>query len=81
MILGIIVGGFVGVGLVALIVVARNDDDPKTGWAWIDVVSISAEGLKTPANILRWTGLCCVLCQALHHARQVHASSPHELPE
>jgi cystinosin len=43
MILGILVGSFVGVGFVAVIVAARHDEDPKTGWAWIDVVSIPAD--------------------------------------
>jgi cystinosin len=38
---GIIVGGFLGVGIVALIVSVRHDEDLKKGWAWIDVVSIS----------------------------------------
>jgi cystinosin len=37
---GIIVGGLVGVGFTALIVSARTDEDPKNGWAWIDVVRI-----------------------------------------
>ncbi len=38
-ILGILVGSFVGVAVVASIVALKHDDDPKTGWAWIDVVS------------------------------------------
>lgn len=39
-ILGLQVGSVVGVGVVALIVAVRHDEDPKVGWAWIDVVSI-----------------------------------------
>lgn len=35
---GIIVGCFVAVGVVAVIVGARHDTDPQTGWAWIDTV-------------------------------------------
>jgi cystinosin len=38
-IMGIIVGSIVGIVTVAFIVVVRDDKDPKTGWAWIDVVS------------------------------------------
>jgi cystinosin len=38
-ILGIQVGSFLGVGIVALIVLGRPGDDPQTGWGWIDVVS------------------------------------------
>lgn len=40
-IMGVFVGSFVGVAIVSLIVVAKNDPDPRTGWAWIDVVSYS----------------------------------------
>ncbi len=40
-ILGIFFGSIIGVAIVALIVVARQDEDVKTGWAWIDVVSYS----------------------------------------
>lgn len=36
---GIIVGSCVGVVTVVVIVLARKDEDPATGWAWIDVVS------------------------------------------
>ncbi|TVY26286.1 Cystinosin-like protein [Lachnellula hyalina] len=35
---GIIVGSFLGVGIVAIIVAARHDPDPKTGWAVIDMI-------------------------------------------
>jgi len=35
---GIGIGSILGVGIVAFIVAARHDGDPKTGWAWIDVV-------------------------------------------
>lgn len=38
-ILGIQIGSLIGVGIVILIVLARQGDDPRTGWAWIDVVS------------------------------------------
>ena len=38
-IMGVLVGSWVGVAIVAVIVAARHDEDPKTGWAWIDVVS------------------------------------------
>lgn len=38
-ILGIGFGAILGVSIVAVIVTLRNDEDPKTGWAWIDVVS------------------------------------------
>ena len=37
-ILGLVFGCFVGVATVAVIVSARHDEDPKVGWAWIDVV-------------------------------------------
>ena len=43
---GIIVGGFIGVGITALIVSASHDEDPKNGWAWIDVVSHIMAGLS-----------------------------------
>jgi cystinosin len=49
---GIIVGGLVGVGVTALIVSARNDEDPKNGWAWIDVVSIPRSSLISPRSDL-----------------------------
>lgn len=39
-ILGITVGSFILVGIVALTVAVRHDEDPKTGFAWIDVVSL-----------------------------------------
>ena len=39
-ILGLLVGSFVGVATVAVIVAARHDEDPRVGWAWIDVVCI-----------------------------------------
>ena len=38
-ILGLIVGSFLGVGAVTFVVLIRQDENPKTGWAWIDVVS------------------------------------------
>jgi cystinosin len=37
---GIFVGSFVGVAIVATIVAGRGDENPVTGWAWIDVVSL-----------------------------------------
>ncbi|KAH8672797.1 PQ loop repeat-domain-containing protein [Tricladium varicosporioides] len=37
-IMGVIVGSFVGVATVAIIVIARHDEDARTGWAWIDVM-------------------------------------------
>ncbi|TVY88129.1 Cystinosin-like protein [Lachnellula willkommii] len=37
-ILTIIIGSFLGVCLMAIIVAARHDPDPKTGWAWIDLI-------------------------------------------
>lgn len=40
-VLGVMAGSFLGVGIVTLIVITKNDDDPKTSWAWIDVVSAS----------------------------------------
>jgi len=49
---GIIVGGLVGVGVTALIVSARNGEDPKNGWAWIDVVSIPRSSLISPRSDL-----------------------------
>jgi cystinosin len=49
---GIIVGGLVGVGVTALIVSARNDEDPRNGWAWIDVVSIPRSSLISPHSDL-----------------------------
>jgi cystinosin len=39
-ILGILAGSFVGVAIVAVIVAARHDEDPRVGWAWIDAVSL-----------------------------------------
>ena len=39
-ILGLLAGSCLGVGVVAVIVAARHDGDPKAGWAWIDVVCI-----------------------------------------
>ena len=38
---GIIVGSFLAVGIVALIVGTSHNTHPKTGWAWIDVVSVA----------------------------------------
>jgi cystinosin len=38
-ILGIMIGSLVGVATVMFIVVVRQDNNPQTGWAWIDVVS------------------------------------------
>lgn len=35
---GIFVGSILGVVIVAFIVLVRDDPDPATGWAWIDVV-------------------------------------------
>ncbi|CAG8977825.1 hypothetical protein HYALB_00008991 [Hymenoscyphus albidus] len=35
---GIIVGSILGVATTAFIVVVRNDQNPATGWAWIDVI-------------------------------------------
>ncbi|RDL31997.1 Uncharacterized protein BP5553_09399 [Venustampulla echinocandica] len=37
-VMGIMVGSFIVVGLVAFIVFLRGDPDPRTGWAWIDVI-------------------------------------------
>lgn len=37
-ILGMCVGSVLGVGVVTMIVLGRKDEDPATGWAWIDVV-------------------------------------------
>lgn len=37
-IIGMCVGSFLGVGVVTMIVMGRKDEDPATGWAWIDVV-------------------------------------------
>ena len=39
--LGILIGSIVGVLTVTFIVVIRHDENPQTGWAWIDVVSSS----------------------------------------
>jgi hypothetical protein len=36
----IFIGSAVVVGGTAIAVALNHDDDPKTGWAWIDVVSI-----------------------------------------
>jgi cystinosin len=36
---GIILGGLLGVCVTAFIVSVKDDEDAKTGWAWIDVVS------------------------------------------
>jgi cystinosin len=38
-IMGVMIGSVLGVATVAIIVVARHDEDPMAGWAWIDVVS------------------------------------------
>lgn len=40
-ILGVQVGSFLGVLVVIFIVLGRQGDDPRTGWAWIDVVSFT----------------------------------------
>lgn len=55
-IMGIFVGSILGVVVVAFIVVVRNDPDPATGWAWIDVVCISTpfERKCMCANWPRW---------------------------
>jgi cystinosin len=45
---GIIVGSFLGVGVVSFIVSVRHDEDPKKGWAWIDVVSIPTNSFCEP---------------------------------
>ncbi|KAE8447253.1 hypothetical protein EG329_010947 [Mollisiaceae sp. DMI_Dod_QoI] len=37
-IVGIFVSSIIGVSIVAIIVIVRNDPDPATGWAWIDVI-------------------------------------------
>ncbi|KUJ10029.1 lysosomal L-cystine transporter-like protein [Mollisia scopiformis] len=37
-IMSIFVGSILGVLIVILIVIVRNDPDPATGWAWIDVI-------------------------------------------
>ncbi|TVY55102.1 Cystinosin [Lachnellula suecica] len=37
-IMGIIIGSFLGVGIVSLIVAVRHDPDPASGWAWIDTI-------------------------------------------
>jgi cystinosin len=39
-ILGIQAGSLVGVAIVIFIVTAHQGDDPRTGWAWIDVVCV-----------------------------------------
>ena len=38
-VLGVLVGSFVGVGIVTFIVYVKDEQSPATGWAWIDVVS------------------------------------------
>jgi cystinosin len=45
-ILGIQVGSLIGVAVVIFIVLGKQGDDPKTGWAWIDVVSIPLQPLQ-----------------------------------
>ncbi|KAF8849470.1 lysosomal L-cystine transporter-like protein [Acephala macrosclerotiorum] len=37
-IIGIFVGSILGVVIVSFIVLVRDDPDPATGWAWIDVI-------------------------------------------
>jgi cystinosin len=49
-ILGIGVGCILGVGIVAIIVAGRNDGDPQTGWAWIDVARLNQVLLSREAN-------------------------------
>ena len=44
-VLGILVGSPLGVAIVAVIVAARHDEDPRVGWAWIDVVCISLQAM------------------------------------
>jgi cystinosin len=39
-ILGLLAGSLLGVAVVATIVAASHDADPKVGWAWIDVVCL-----------------------------------------
>lgn len=41
-IMGIFISSILGVIIVAFIVLVRDDPDPATGWAWIDVVCPSA---------------------------------------
>ena len=36
--LGVVFGCFLGVGIVIFIVLGSNDDDPESGWGWIDAV-------------------------------------------
>ena len=69
-ILGLLVGGVLGVGVVAVIVSARHDDDPKVGWAWIDVVGIPSRirGNSMIMSVL-YAGLRRILRQAPHYTR------------
>lgn len=80
-ILGIIVGSFLGVGVVAIIVGARHDPDPQTGWASIDVVRIPIPISRMPTDSFGVLDLRYILRETINHPRQVHASSPDELPQ
>lgn len=79
-ILGVFFGSIVGVAIVAVIVAARHDEDVKTGWAWIDVVSCPA-ACTTAVSNLKFADIRRILRQALHHSRQIYSSSNHELQQ
>jgi uncharacterized protein with PQ loop repeat len=78
---GVIVGGFLGVGLTAFIVSVRHDEDTKTGWAWIDVVRIPANGFTRSYTDKLAVDLCRLIRQNSHHTRKIHAPSHHELSQ
>lgn len=37
---GVMIGGVIGVIAIAILVIARNDPDASTGWAWLDIVRL-----------------------------------------
>jgi cystinosin len=79
-ILGIIMGSFLAVGIIALIVAIRHDPDPKTGWAWIDTVcGLLPSRASSSINDFCMIDLRLLLRQTRYHPRQIHASSPYKL--
>lgn len=58
---GIIAGSILGVATTAFIVLVRHDENPATGWAWIDVVSNTTwnDVLKTNLPISDLRNILC----------------------
>jgi cystinosin len=67
-ILGLQLGSLLGVGIVILMVLSKQGDDPKTGWGWIDVVSTVLESLELSANNAISIDLRGIIYQGRHHS-------------